>query len=122
LGDACHATLPFLAHGAIMALEDAFVLARCLEAFGEEPAFALKRYEELRVKRCTDIVRGSAATGRRFHNPRLANHADAVSYVTTEWAPDLVKVRYDWLFEYDATTASLSEGAPSRAPAALLSH
>ena len=30
LGDAAHPTLPFLAHGAIMALEDAAVLARCL--------------------------------------------------------------------------------------------
>ena len=30
LGDACHAALPFLAQGAAMAIEDAYVLARCL--------------------------------------------------------------------------------------------
>ena len=37
LGDACHPTLPFLAQGANMAIEDGMVLARCLEAFPVEP-------------------------------------------------------------------------------------
>ena len=32
LGDACHPTLPMLAQGAAMALEDGFVLARALAA------------------------------------------------------------------------------------------
>ena len=30
LGDACHSMVPFLAQGAVMAIEDGFVLARCL--------------------------------------------------------------------------------------------
>ena len=33
LGDAAHPTLPFLAQGANMALEDAVIVARCLDAF-----------------------------------------------------------------------------------------
>ena len=33
LGDACHPMVPFLAQGAVMAIEDGFVLARCLEKF-----------------------------------------------------------------------------------------
>jgi 2-polyprenyl-6-methoxyphenol hydroxylase-like FAD-dependent oxidoreductase len=47
LGDACHPTLPFLAQGANMALEDALVLARCLEKY-ENPLIALQRYEAAR--------------------------------------------------------------------------
>ena len=34
LGDSCHPTLPFLAQGANMAIEDGMVLARCLATAG----------------------------------------------------------------------------------------
>lgn len=101
LGDACHPTLPFLAQGANMAIEDAMVLTRCLDHFDNNPAGALKRYEELRVDRCTRIVRGSAANADRFHNPILADAGEAEAYLDREWAPDKVRMRYDWLFEHD---------------------
>src|SRR6202012_4066891 len=38
IGDAAHPTLPFLAQGANMAIEDGMVLARFLEAFAPEEA------------------------------------------------------------------------------------
>ncbi len=107
LGDACHPTLPFLAQGANMAIEDAMLIARCLEHFGADPARALKRYEELRVERCTRIVQGSAANTDRFHNPVLADAAEAEAYLDREWAPDKVRLRYDWLFEHDVNTLAL---------------
>jgi salicylate hydroxylase len=106
LGDACHPTLPFLAQGAIMAIEDGLVLARCLDAIGDVPA-ALKRYEALRIERTTKIVLGSSANSKRFHNPVLAEPAAAVHYVENEWAPEKVRLRYDWLFEYDATKIAI---------------
>ena len=34
LGDAAHPTLPFMAQGAVMAMEDAWVLAKCLDTAG----------------------------------------------------------------------------------------
>ncbi|MFO1121306.1 MAG: FAD-dependent monooxygenase [Hyphomicrobiales bacterium] len=43
-GDAAHATLPYLAQGAVMALEDAVVLARELGSVGSPPE-AFARYE-----------------------------------------------------------------------------
>jgi salicylate hydroxylase len=102
LGDACHPTLPFLAQGAIMALEDGIVLTRCLDAFKGDFAKAFARYEQLRLPRTSAIVNGSQANIERFHNPVLADHATAVHYVETEWQPEKVRQRYDWLFEYDA--------------------
>lgn len=102
LGDACHPTLPFLAQGAIMAIEDGVVLARCLDRLGHDPVAALKTYEGLRHARTTAIVRGSTANLDRFHNRALADPVKAADYVESEWQPEKVRVRYDWLFEYDA--------------------
>lgn len=106
LGDACHPTLPFLAQGANMALEDGLVLARCLEKYDTAP-MALKHYEAARIERTTKIVRGSADNAKRFHNPTLAEAAGAQAYVDREWQEDRVKARYDWLFEYSAVRAAI---------------
>ena len=48
LGDACHPMLPFMAQGACQAIEDAAVLARCLDRWRSDLHEALKRYEALR--------------------------------------------------------------------------
>lgn len=111
LGDACHPTLPFLAQGAIMAIEDGVVLARCLEAMPDDPVAALQTYQSMRIERTTAIVNGSNANLDRFHNQALADPVKAVEYVEREWKPEQVRIRYDWLFEYDATTVPVSEAA-----------
>lgn len=106
LGDACHPTLPMLASGAAMAIEDGFILARALEAHDDiETAFA--RYEDARRDRTRRVVLGSAENARRFHNPALADRAGARDYVDREWSEERVKERYEWLFTYDATLASV---------------
>lgn len=102
LGDAAHPTLPFLAQGANMAIEDGMVLARCLDA--REPIDALSRYENLRLERTATIVTKSAENAKRFHNPALADASGAADYVSREWQPEKVRDRYNWLFEYDALT------------------
>lgn len=108
LGDACHPTLPFLAQGAIMAIEDGLILARCIRDSPEDVYNALKTYEALRTERTAAIVRGSEANLHRFHNQALADPVKAVQYVEGEWQPDKVRKRYDWLFEYDATRLPIS--------------
>jgi salicylate hydroxylase len=102
IGDAAHPTLPFLAQGANMAIEDGMILARCLEKF-DVPA-ALQRYQALRLSRTSSIVIKSAENAQRFHNPALADATGAADYVSREWQPERVRERYNWLFEYDVVT------------------
>ena len=106
LGDAAHPMLPFLAQGANMAIEDGLILARCLAEFSD-PTEALHRYDAARLARTTRTVLGSLDNARRFHDPALADAADAAAYVDREWQPEKIRQRYDWAFDYDATSVSL---------------
>ena len=107
LGDACHSMVPFLAQGANMAIEDGFILARALtEGSGGIPE-RLLRYENARRERTRRAVEGSAANIQRFHNKALADPARAREYVSREWAGAPIAERYEWLFQYDVTTAEL---------------
>lgn len=107
LGDACHSMVPFLAQGAVMAIEDGYVLARALtEGEGDVPS-RLERYEAARRERTRRAVEGSAGNIQRFHNPALADPVKGREYVDREWAGQRVAERYEWLFRYDATTVAL---------------
>jgi salicylate hydroxylase len=107
VGDACHPTLPFLAQGAVMAIEDGFMLARSLTAHGDDIPAALERLAAARHARTAKIVRGSAANTALFHHPMLASRAAAADFVADSFHPERVHERYDWLFTYDATTAPI---------------
>jgi len=102
LGDACHSMLPMLAQGAVMAIEDGDILARCLAEVADVP-LALSRYEGARRERTRKVVEGSAANAKRFHNPKLADPVEAKKYVDREWEPGRIAERYEWLFRYDVT-------------------
>ena len=106
LGDACHSMVPFLAQGAVMAIEDGYVLARALTMSGD-PAANLLRYETARRERTRRAVEGSADNIGRFHNRALADPAQAREYVEREWAGQNVASRYEWLFRYDVARAAL---------------
>jgi salicylate hydroxylase/6-hydroxynicotinate 3-monooxygenase len=62
LGDACHPMTPYMAQGAATAMEDAAILARCLEVSdAEDVAGAFKAYEEHRKPRTSRIQAISSA-------------------------------------------------------------
>ena len=107
LGDACHATLPFLAQGAAMAIEDGLVLARAIEAHPGDHGAAFAAYERARQDRTTRVIQGSAQNTGRFHDPVLGDPDRAADYVAREWAGARVSDRYDWLFEYDAARVAI---------------
>jgi salicylate hydroxylase len=104
LGDACHSMVPFLAQGAVMAIEDGYILGRCLSQLDGDVSARLMRYEEARRDRTRRAVEGSAGNIQRFHNPALADPVKGREYVDREWAGPRVAERYEWLFRYDVTT------------------
>lgn len=106
LGDAAHATLPFLAQGAVMSIEDGVILGRCLDKYSD-PAEALKKYEEARVDRTSRMVRGAKENTARFHESALATEEGAIKYMQSEWSRDPINDRYDWLYRYDVQTTEI---------------
>lgn len=72
IGDAAHATTPNLGQGACMAIEDAAVLASCLEK-SPEPALAFEAFEKKRLSRTRRIVQDSWRLGiiTQFENSLL---------------------------------------------------
>jgi salicylate hydroxylase len=105
LGDACHPTLPFLGQGAVMAIEDAYVLAACIAAHAEEPAAAFAAYEGERRARTAAVVQRSVATRGKAIDRAFATAAGAAAHIEREWRRERVTERYDWIYRYDATAA-----------------
>ncbi|MFO0449651.1 MAG: FAD-dependent monooxygenase, partial [Pseudomonadota bacterium] len=97
LGDAAHPMLPFMGQGAVMAIEDARVLARAFAAEPDDPAAALARYQRARLARATLVQRQSAARGLAL----LAADPDDYGRRPTVNEDTL------GLFEYDATAVAV---------------
>ncbi len=101
IGDACHPTLPFMAQGAAMALEDALLLARLATAEGDLPD-ALARFEALRKPRTTRLQAKAAKNAGLFHLTEgpgglLARAKLAVASIL----PSGVAMKgFDWIYGY----------------------
>ena len=103
LGDAIHPTLPFLAQGACMAMEDAWVLAQAL-AEAEAPAEAFARYQALRRDRAVRTVAAAGRNARAYHlRQPLRPLAHAALRLGGRLAPDKALRRFDWLYAHDVT-------------------
>ncbi len=106
LGDAAHPTLPFLAQGANMALEDAWVLAQ--EVSSHPLDEALRSYQKKRRARVSRVVDAATANARNYHlhsRPvRLAAHS--ALRLAGIVAPAQPLKRFDWLYAHDVTTGA----------------
>lgn len=104
LGDACHPMPPFLAQGAAMAIEDAYVLASLLKQQTHDPAAALAEYARIRRPRTRRVQLQSRRQGELFHlaSPFKASIRNLALGFGSRAFPALAKRRYDWLFGFDA--------------------
>jgi salicylate hydroxylase len=102
VGDACHPMLPFMAQGAVMAIEDSITLARALAASRDDHVTAFANYEAKRVARANRCVVAAERNREIFHNERLMDAEDANQYVSAQWNEAKVRERYNWLFAFDA--------------------
>jgi salicylate hydroxylase len=97
LGDAAHRTVPYIAQGAAMSLEDGVVLARALDAAGD-PEEALQLYEDSRHERTAWVPKTALFFGQLFHD--VAGHERILQ--------ERIKSN-EVLYSYDPATAPLAE-------------
>jgi salicylate hydroxylase len=100
VGDAAHPILPFLAQGAVMALEDAVTLADAIAARGDDLPTAFRDFASARRARLRRVQAASRQNGVIYHLaglPALARNA------TLKLAPpERLIAHYDWLYGWRA--------------------
>nr|WP_242512019.1 FAD-dependent monooxygenase [Rhodobaculum claviforme] len=98
IGDAAHPTLPFMAQGANMALEDAWSLAAALDGG------TLAAWQAVRAPRCAAIVATAGRNARLYH---LSGPARAMAHAALRVggavAPGMALRRFDWIYGHDVT-------------------
>lgn len=105
LGDAAHPTLPFLAQGANLALEDAWVLSEQVSNLGLEEG--LKAYQIQRRQRAMRVVDAASANARHYHLRFPARPvAHMVLRLVSQFAPAAPLRKFDWLYRHDVTRPS----------------
>jgi salicylate hydroxylase len=104
LGDACHPMLPFMAQGATMAMEDAWVLAAKLKSVSD-PVAALVAYEQTRKPRATRVQRAARANAGIFHRRTALGKLGTYGpmWVGARLLPSMVHARQDWIYGVDVT-------------------
>lgn len=102
LGDAAHPTLPFLAQGANMALEDAWALAAAVTARGLD---GLALYQSWRRARVAKVIAAANGNAWKYHlrNPLVRGVAHMGLGLVGRLAPGAMLHQFDWVYGYDVT-------------------
>jgi salicylate hydroxylase len=102
LGDAVHSTLPYMAQGAAMAIEDAAVLSRAVDLSGLPLQRRLQLYEQHRAPRTARVVEESSEMGELYHISDAAQMRQAFR------DRNIAKSRNEWLYPYDPMSVALA--------------
>lgn len=103
LGDAAHPMLPFMAQGAAMAIEDAWVLA---ESLAKEYDFqtACLHYQSMRYQRASKVQKLSRKNAAAFHASGLVKYGrNTVFKLIQTIQPQLMNYKTRFLYDYDVT-------------------
>ncbi|MEO0574723.1 MAG: FAD-dependent monooxygenase [Pseudomonadota bacterium] len=105
IGDACHAMLPFMAQGAAMAIEDAWVLAALLQ-HAHDPRDAFLRFHAVRHGRTSRVQRTARRNGRIFHRRTATSQALTFTPLALigQMAPTLLSRQTRWLYDKDVVS------------------
>lgn len=104
IGDAAHPTLPFMAQGANLALEDAWVLAQSLARHADFES-AAAAYQALREPRVRSVVRAANQSGKIYHlTAPFSWPVHLGMRIGGAIAPSMPLRRFDWIYRHDVTT------------------
>ena len=104
VGDAAHPTLPFLAQGAAMAIEDSFVIASKISKF-PKLSFAFNEFQRERFPRVQRIISASAKNAQTFHLSNVISRLVLHFFLRllTKFLPHLLVKRFDWIYDHNVT-------------------
>jgi salicylate hydroxylase len=96
--------MPFYAQGAAQSIEDAYVLAGCIEESSEDPAAALERYVKLRQPRTAWMQELSRHEEELYQMTDAAAIADRNARMRTNRIPELATFppEQERLYGYDS--------------------
>ena len=103
LGDACHPTLPFQAQGAVMAIEDAYLLAKLVCDYAVSVPTALQSYFDSRQPRTTKVQAASRGNAKLFHKHTPISRAMTYGpmWLAGKLVPAAIRSRQDPFYSYD---------------------
>jgi salicylate hydroxylase len=105
LGDAAHPTLPFMAQGANMALEDAWVLARCVATADTIPQ-GLAAYQAARRNRVLRVIEAANRNARNYHlRGPMADLAHLALRAADKITPNAALRQFGWIYDHDVTAS-----------------
>ncbi len=99
-GDAAHPVLPFLAQGAAMGIEDAYVLAQCMEKRNDIEVG--KAFYQLRHERCEKVLQASRDNMKLYHDRNFVKREirDLGCRIFDKVYPEFLNNKLDWLYNY----------------------
>ena len=114
LGDAVHPTLPFMAQGASIAVEDVWALVQCIDSH-DNLSEALQSYQNTRADRVSNVVETANRNARIYHlkSPIIRYLTHSALRGVGALAPSLARRKFDWIYKFDATKIPSRQAASS---------
>ena len=96
IGDAAHAMLPNIGQGACQAFEDAYIIARWLDADRANPVAAFSNFRRVRIPRVQAVQRLALSTARFKH---MDNAAEQKALIESGRGGSHFNIEFVWGFE-----------------------